>query len=140
MICVLLVALGELQVNPGAGTIILFFVTCALGLAMGVALAKERRTPWIVLAVPMAALLGTMVLGAGGAADQSSDGFEAGLVFEFLVVILGFPVIAGALLGAMWRMVVRLVARRSTHEESEGRPERSRLVRRFPPAGRPPSA
>jgi hypothetical protein len=87
-------------------------MTSVPGLAFGLAIGREARASWI-LTVPLVALVTTVistisVYHAGGEPDPA-------FAFPFIVVQLGAPVVAGAGVGAMWRLVVRLVARRSTH-------------------------
>jgi hypothetical protein len=87
-------------------------MTSVPGLAFGLAIGREARAAWM-LTVPLAAVLTTVVstisvYNAGGEPDPA-------LALPFIVVQLGSPVVAGVVLGAMWRLVVKLVARRSTH-------------------------
>jgi hypothetical protein len=71
-------------------------------------MVKERRTVSIIPAVWLAALLGVV----GFSLARFDD-----LVIEYLYFsfVLGVPVVAGALLGAIWRLVRRMLDRRSTH-------------------------
>jgi hypothetical protein len=80
--------------------------TTALGLALGVAMARQRRTGLILLAVVTAALLATLALWIA-VSDQDLDSFYPGLDFLFFMVVLGVPAYAGALLVAVWRRRAR---------------------------------
>jgi peptidoglycan/LPS O-acetylase OafA/YrhL len=102
----------------GTGTYTLFLVASLLGLAFGVAMVKERRTRSVVPTVLAAALFATL---ASLIAIPDASAYVL-LIYVEYAVVLGAPVIAGALLGATWRLVRRQLERRSTEPVSGGRP------------------
>ena len=69
-------------------------VASVLGLALGVAMFKERRTGSILATVLTAALLATFAL-------LLSEVFNPFVDFVYFAVVFGVPVAFGALLGAM---------------------------------------
>jgi hypothetical protein len=86
-------------------TMIVALGISALGLALGVAMAKQRRTGLILLAVVAAALLATLANGIS-VSDQEVDS-SPGVAFFLFMVVLGVPAYAGALLVAMGRRLSR---------------------------------
>src|SRR5436190_7626261 len=64
-------------------------MACIAGLAFGVAMAKEHRTVWLLPAVPIAALLAVAAI-TPAVADKG-DGYDPGLAFLIMLIVLGVP-------------------------------------------------
>ena len=106
LICALTLAwlnAGEVFVGMHGQTKILLLVESGLGGALGVALAKQRRTAWILLAIVPAALLATVVYEIALPDDPAPEFDFPVLNFLFFLVVLGLPLYAGAFLVAIWR-------------------------------------
>jgi hypothetical protein len=112
-------SLSGREENPGTGAVMLLLVASALGVGLGVALVKERRTMLILLAVPAVALLATVT--SGKAYDSLPESARYlnelywDLTYFLLVVVFGTPVILGAFVGRMWRLLVETARRKDEH-------------------------
>lgn len=112
---------GEEGSDPsmGSSTHAMFLVASVLGLAIGVAMVVERRTRSILPTVLTAALLGAIALAVASPEQDLALGLLV-IGFFYLAVTLGVPVLAGALLGAVWRPALSLLHRRSAHRLNGG--------------------
>src|SRR5262249_11440779 len=98
---------GEGDQHMGTSTETLSTVASVLGLALGVAMFRERHTSSIVAPVSLAASLATFSM-------LLSEVFNPFFDFVYFAVMLGIPVGIGVLLGALWGWVQRLVANKAT--------------------------
>ena len=83
-----------------------------LGLALGVAMVRECRTPAVLPTVLTASLLATISASLSSSYALVISSYDPVIGFVNFVQALGLPVAAGALLGAVWRLVLRLRKRR----------------------------
>lgn len=119
LICVAVVAwLDGREENPSTSHNILTVVAIGLTLALGIATEMEGRKRWNFLAVPVAALLAVVATSMGydslPEADQYMNDPVFALAFPFYVIVFAALILAGVLVGKMWRRVSGRLAKRST--------------------------
>jgi hypothetical protein len=105
----------------GTSTTIFLLVASVLGLAFGVAMVMERHTSSIFPAAMAAAGVATVATWIA-ALSIGQNGVDVLLICIPFAVAIGVPVAAGALLGALGRLVLRQLGRRSTRPLNVARP------------------